>query len=102
MKTTHTKGPYHVGMSPGPIIYGPKGEQIADCRSVSSEDAENKANALFITRAINTHRELLEALEFCVDSLEYAADALNPPDGSLFRERIADAKQRIAKAKGAL
>lgn len=40
-----TQGPWHIGIKPGPIVYGPQGEQVADFRVPMIEDAENKANA---------------------------------------------------------
>lgn len=60
MKTQHTPGPWHIGMNPGPIIYGPKGEQIADCSSITMLKEENKANATLIVRAANSHQALVE------------------------------------------
>ena len=55
----HTLGSYHVGMKPGPIIYGPRGEQIADCRSSTNTPDENKAHAAVIVKACNTHTKAL-------------------------------------------
>ena len=65
----HTKLPWHVGMKPGPMIYGPKGEQIADMLEANGEAdlfpyvEENRANAAFIVRACNAHEDLVAALE---------------------------------------
>ncbi len=50
---------WHVGIKPGPIVYGPQGEQIADCRSISFTNEENKQHARLIAAA----PELLEALK---------------------------------------
>jgi hypothetical protein len=94
MKTTHTPGPFHVGMKPGPMVYGPQGEQIADLTHAFIED-ESKANAAFIVRACNSHYELLAALEAmtkaCMDNQD-------------FRHRngvvLFNAHAAIAKAKG--
>jgi len=55
----HTPGPYHVGMKPGPIIYGPRGEQIADCRSSTNIPGENKAHAAVIVKACNSYEDTL-------------------------------------------
>jgi hypothetical protein len=58
-QTGYTKGPWHIGMKPGPMIYGPLGEQVADLRGgVMLEDAEDKANARLIALA----PELVEVL----------------------------------------
>lgn len=65
MKTqsaAHTPTPWHVGMNPGPIVYGQKGEQIANCRDMLTND-ECKENAAFIVRAVNAHDEMLAALK---------------------------------------
>ena len=39
---------WHIGMNPGPIVYGEQGEQIADCSSITNFDADNQANARLI------------------------------------------------------
>lgn len=51
MESEHSHGPWHVGMRPGPIVYGPLGEQIADCRSISDDDETNRLNARLIAAA---------------------------------------------------
>ena len=51
MTTQHTPGPWHVGMKPGPIIYGPKGEWIADIQHSMLELDENRANVALIASA---------------------------------------------------
>ncbi len=46
---SHTPGPFHVGMKPGPMIYGPKGEQVADLSARMIPDDETADNArLFV------------------------------------------------------
>ncbi len=59
-----TSLPWHVGMKPGPIVYGPKGEQIADFRAESAMVApdEARANALAIVQAVNGYAAAIEAL----------------------------------------
>lgn len=47
----HTPGPWHIGVAPGPIIYGPKGEQVADMFVPMLQDAEHRANARLIASA---------------------------------------------------
>lgn len=67
----HTPTPWHVGMKPGPMIYGTKGEQIADMMEANGEAdlfpyvGENQANAAFIVRACNSHDDLVSALGAC-------------------------------------
>lgn len=58
MKTKHTPGEWHAGMKPGPIIYGPKGEQVCDLRGDLLPKDEAQAN----TRLIAAAPDLLEAL----------------------------------------
>lgn len=65
-----TPGPWHVGMKPGPILYGTKGEQIADLRGHWLEDSEHMADVRLIAAA----PELLEALKVAQKALEYWGD----------------------------
>lgn len=64
--TTHTPGPWHIGMNPGPIIYGPKGEQVANMLPCMLERDEHNANVCLITAA----PALLEALRCIVAALK--------------------------------
>ncbi len=73
MSDKHTPGPWHVGMKPGPMVYGPLGEQVADCRSVSLEGNESGHNAKLIVRACNSHYELLEACQHALAVCEAEA-----------------------------
>jgi hypothetical protein len=73
----HTATPWRIGMKPGPMIYGPQDEWIADLRietNIPNEDEwiagprietnipnENGHNATFIVRACNAHEDLLTA-----------------------------------------
>lgn len=47
----HTPGPWHIGMKPGPIVYGPKGEQVALPEVFLLDREEGMANARFIAAA---------------------------------------------------
>jgi hypothetical protein len=49
MKTQYTAGPWHVGMKPGPMIYGHCGEQVCDMRNTILEKDEEKANLKLIS-----------------------------------------------------
>lgn len=98
----HTKLPWHVGMKPGPMIYGTKGEQIADMMEANGEAdlfpyvGENQANAAFIVRACNSHYELIAALEELTKS--YHSKSMMPVDK--FPAMWAFCESAIAKAKG--
>ena len=46
----HTPGPWHVGLKPGPMVYGPQGEQIVGLNVMLDSD-EVLANAKFIAAA---------------------------------------------------
>jgi hypothetical protein len=97
----HTPTPWH---SPGLLeIHDEQHRVIADC--VGDEEVspdECAANADFIVRAVNSHAELLTALEAAADDLECAIDTFkvgglqfHNEAGTLKRVRAA-----IAKAKG--
>lgn len=81
---THTPGPWHLGMRPGPMIYGPLGEQVADLRGLTLEKCESLANARLIASAT----DLLSALERLVHPMADDDD-------------LDHAREVIAKAKGA-
>jgi len=53
--------PWHVGMKPGPMIYGPQGEQIAGLTGALSFNA--RPDAQFIVRACNSHAALVAIAE---------------------------------------
>ena len=81
---THTPGPWHIGMKPGPMVYGPSGEQVADCRMEYGPN-ENRHNARLIAAA----PALLAALE----QLDTAYETGGEGD-------FAAAKAAIAAARG--
>ena len=85
-----TQGPWHIGMKPGPIIYGPKGEQVADMRSnVLLADDENSANVAHIVRCVNAMPDLVAALEYIIS-----------PRGQLpGSDAIQKARAALARAK---
>ena len=64
---THTPTPWHVGMKPGPFIYGPQGEQVADMTGACTFNG--KQDAAFIVRACNSHAQLVAALEMLTKAL---------------------------------
>lgn len=96
MTTQHTSGPWHLGINPGPLIYGPKGEQVADLRGEMLERDENRANASLIAAA----PELLKALEAIAVSATEFADLGVPMKAECAGIISNWAKTAIAKAKG--
>lgn len=84
--TQHTPGPWHIGKrqpSSSFYIYGPQGEEIADCDPLTQFENINRANARLIAAA----PELLAALEWCEQV--YGADW---PANASIRETIKKAK----------
>jgi hypothetical protein len=56
MKSTPV--PWHVGMKPGPIIYGPQGEEIADMRTTMLFPQERNANVKTVITAVNLTKDV--------------------------------------------
>jgi hypothetical protein len=102
MNTKHTLGPWHIGMHPGPIIYGADSSQVADCRG----DLLGKDESLANLRLIAAAPDLLAAL----DQLELlASEALGVGDGRPLPFGLMDrplgkaigaARAVLARAKG--
>ena len=93
----HTPGPWHIGLKPGPTIYGPKGEQVADMIVPMIGIVEHSANARLIAAA--------PGLLFALESLESAVthyfrdfEYLHPDIASPMKV----ARAAIAKARGEL
>lgn len=63
-RVQHTPGPWHVGMKPGPMVYGTRGEQVADCRGMLP-DSECRHNARLIAAAPEM-LALLQSIHGCV------------------------------------
>ena len=81
-------------MNPGPIIYGPQGEQIADLRADLLPREERTANLRLIAAA----PELLAALEEIAGWDPEAHP--NEPGGMSIMDAIDTARAAIAKATG--
>ncbi len=62
----YTPGPWHVGMNPGPMVYGMHGVQVADCRNMFAGPNEDGHNARLIAAA----PELLSNLKRLIDNIE--------------------------------
>ena len=59
----HTPGPWHVGLKPGPMVYGPQGEQIVGLNVMLDSD-EVLANAKFIATAPAMYKTIQHLLEW--------------------------------------
>ena len=90
----HTPGPWHLGIRPGPIIYGPLGEQVADLRGLTLEKHESIANAHLVASAPDLLASLIE--------LESMVAEMLPKHGPCGWGELAlnQAREAIAKAKG--
>lgn len=91
--TKHTPGPWHIGMKPGPMIYGSKGEQVADLTARLLPDDETTGNARLIAAA----PELLAALEDALDMLK-TLEAHGVPVSTSGRAAMDRYQAAIAKA----
>ena len=58
----HTPGPWHVGLKPGPMVYGPQGEQIVGLNVMLDSD-EVLANAKFIAAAPEMYGDIATLVE---------------------------------------
>lgn len=94
----HTPGPWSVGMKPGPLVYGPRGELVTPTIPSMLAAGENIANARLIAAA----PELLEAAEAALLRLEsMGLDLLGADeDAMLNRETRAILRAAIQKARG--
>ncbi len=59
---------WHVGMNPGPIVYGEHGEQIADCRSPNFTSNESGQHAKLIAAAPQLLKTLQQMLSITSSS----------------------------------
>ena len=94
----HTPGPWHVGLKPGPMVYGPQGEQIVGLNVMLDSD-EVLANAKFIASAPAMYEALQQSLALVeLAALEEWGRAVRgeqqPP--------TTEAKDRLEKVKAAL
>jgi hypothetical protein len=95
MSTQHTPGPWHIGMKPGPMIYGSDSSQVADLRGDLLDRGEAQANAALIAAA----PDLLAALQWL---LQHDPDGDGgAPDYKELRHICDTARAAIAKATGA-
>jgi len=66
------KTKWHVGMKPGPMVYGSDGSWIADCDLPVNTDDENRRNALSIVSDHNSalaYANLLKSAKKAVETM---------------------------------
>lgn len=90
----HTALPWHIGMKPGPMIYGQQGEQVADCRGLL-EMRESCLDTTYIVHACNAYPALVKALQAI---LAYEDD--RPLPGTKGAEVYAQAETTLSQAEG--
>ena len=101
----HTPGPWHVGLKPGPMVYGPQGEQIVGL-NVLLDSNEVLANAKFIAAA----PAMYDALQQSLVLVELAAleewgrevTGEHQPPTTEVRDRLEKVKAALAQAEGKL
>ena len=71
----HTPGPWHVGLKPGPMVYGPQGEQIVGLNVMLDSD-EVLANAKFIAAAPAMYEAIRKVIEH--RAKEYLDNTVEP------------------------
>ena len=91
----HTPGPWKIGMRPGPIVYGPMGEQVCNMRAPLLIEEENLANARLIAAA----PAMLEALKDAIYHLEKLYIASTDHDHRAVKTLL-DARAAISAAEG--
>lgn len=87
--SSFTPGPWHVGVRPGPIVYGRLGEQVADLRSDTMMPDETRSNA----RLIAESPAMLEALGWALGQIGDGLD-LEAQDA------LESARATVKRAKG--
>ncbi len=93
----HTPGPWHVGLRPGPMVYGPQGEQIVGINVMLDRD-EVLANMKFIAAA----PAMYEALNALVEVFPSVVK-MTPYGVTMDISKIHDdAKAALAQAEGTL
>lgn len=85
MTAKHTPGPWHVGMRPGPIVYGPEGEQIANMHVPMLPAEEHRANARLIAEA----PAMLDALRAVLQVLNHGTENPHWPHVDTIRAILA-------------
>lgn len=105
MKTKHTRVRWHIGVrqpTSDKFIYGPKGEEIADCDMKTNSLEENLANARLVAASPEMLAILKEYLQR-MDRRYIQADLEGAPIPEPRRDKLyLKMKSIIAKAEGKL
>lgn len=101
METKHTPTPWYLGMQPATIFASSvNGIDPRICQTdggANNTMKEAKANAAFIVRAVNSHDELVAAIQTVIDC-HNEGDFYDR--GRKVHHLIGDLKFRVAKARG--
>jgi len=99
----HTPGPWHVGLKPGPMVYGPQGEQIVGLNVMLDSD-EVLANAKFIVAAPAMYEALQQSLALvelaALEEWGRAVRGEQQPPTTEARDRLEKVKAALAQAEG--
>ena len=99
----HTPGPWHVGLKPGPMVYGPQGEQIVGINVMLDCD-EVLANAKFIAAAPAMYDALQQSLVLvelaALEEWGRAVRGEQQPPTTEARDRLEKVKAALAQAEG--
>ncbi len=93
----HTPGPWHIGMKPCPMVYGPQGEQVVPI-NIMLDMSEVTANAAHIVHCVNNHDALLQALKALVREIDLSK--LNVRKDFSLLNAHAYATKTLAQAEG--
>ena len=99
----HTPGPWHVGLKPGTMVYGPQGEQIVGLNVMLDSD-EVLANAKFIAAAPAMYEALQQSLALvqlaALEEWGRAVRGEQQPPTTEARDRLEKVKTALAQAEG--
>ena len=99
----HPPGPWHVGLKPGPMVYGPQGEQIVGLNVMLDSD-EVLANAKFIASAPAMYEALQQSLALvelaALEEWGRAVRGEQQPPTTEARDRLEKVKTALAQAEG--
>lgn len=96
MNTKHTPGPWHIGMKPGPMIYGNDSSQVADLRADLLDKGERAANARLILAAPDLLAELIRITDAYAKAMKNAG-VTHYPEALV---EVKQARAAVAKATG--
>ena len=93
-KTKHTPGPWHIGVrqpTSDKFVFGPKGEEVANCDRLTNYADENLANARLIAAApdmLAILKEVITQTDMNLINIDHALfqvikDAISKAEGTL-------------------